>query len=242
MIFRAVQQCAIGAALFAASCNYPAFEYRNPIACTSGEVGSCGAGKKCALTNVDTGEFACVNDGTKKVWQSCSRDADCVDGTLCDPKYGACKPRCESASDCEFQATRDQTPFTVKGSCIEAQRPNGSVISKKVLHCTSGCEPIGASPCDANANVTCIDRTGEGFDCAKSKNVGEGIACTSEVDCAPGRVCIVITETPLSAKCARWCDVPGQDSPSCPSIASKCVFFEPPLTFQEKPYGTCVEP
>ena len=212
-------------------------------ACEFGVVGSCGSEQKCALVNVSTGELGCVAAGPKQLWQSCTKDADCIEGALCDPRYGACKPVCASASDCKFTVKKGVNTLQVQGECIPAQRPTGTDIAATITHCTSNCEPTAASPCDVTNAVACVERQGLGFDCAKTKGLAAGSPCSGETDCAPGRLCVVLQTTPSKiAQCALWCDTPGNYSAACPSNTNYCAGFEPPIYYEKKEYGTCIAP
>ncbi len=223
-------------------CDYPEFTY-GP--CAFGVAGACGEGKKCALVDVKTGGLGCIKAGPKTFWQTCGTDADCREGALCDPRYGACKPVCKSPSDCQFEIKKGDKTSTLQGNCIEAESATGTAIAANIKHCTSHCEPIGAAPCDFGNEVTCVERLGDGFvsngfDCAKSKGLAAGAPCGAATDCAPGRVCVVLATKPPRTECALWCDPHGASNPACETNA--CVGFDPPAYYGETEYGTCVAP
>lgn len=255
-------------------CDYPEFTYRKPSSsaattassksalpvtvgastgsadqdCAFGVSGACGEGKKCALVDVKTGGLGCITAGPKTFWQTCGTDADCREGALCDPRYGACKPVCKSASDCQFEIKKGDKTSTLQGNCIEAESATGTAIAANIKHCTSHCEPIGAAPCDFGNEVTCVERLGDGFvsngfDCAKSKGLAAGAPCGAATDCAPGRLCVVLATMPSRiTECALWCDPLGASNPACPKDTNACVGFDPPAYYGETEYGTCEAP
>lgn len=210
--------------LVATACDYPSFEYE----CRFGTNEGCDAGMKCALF-ADSGstKLDCVKSGPKKAWQSCSQDADCARGMMCDLQFLACKPLCASASDCRYTLNDGTSIFEVQGECVPALGSNGQPLGTEFRHCTAGCEPVSSSPCDQPSGVKCFIRGSQGFDCGRGGLSGFGGECKDERDCGAGLLCI---ETASGGKCAEWC---GEQGAECSSGPGTCTPLTPKLLYQK---------
>jgi hypothetical protein len=193
--------------------------------CTLGEIGSCGAEQKCTV-DPTSGAVICGMAGSRQVWDLCSTDADCADGSWCDVRFEVCKPFCDNVDDCNFGDTQ--------GECVPLTDAQGAVIAGVGKHCTSGCEPKTAAPCVTPA-VTCVlDQ--QRFDCAKSGGTTIWQSCTVGRDCVPGLAC---GDDGSGSLCRPWCTPPG-DLPECPAPFNYCAPTDPQVFWQAAEYGFCL--
>ncbi|MBM4359110.1 MAG: hypothetical protein FJ096_13475 [Deltaproteobacteria bacterium] len=233
--------------LVALACEYPTFEYSE---CDLEFANSCGKGKKCALVEPSTGKVACVTPGLRQAWEQCTVDADCVSGTLCDPRYLVCKPLCKTAANCIYDRTvRDgDQAFSgqVKGECIAPELPDGTRAPLTVKHCTAACEPISAAPCGLETGATCFRRNETQLDCGDTGGKLAGSECKAQIDCAAGLVCVATkttdgmgNEKTNPARCRDWCDRAKQD---CSNPGEVCqslkLYYELGTKLVE--YGACL--
>jgi hypothetical protein len=188
--------------------------------CTPGDVGACGAGMKCSVLNVSTGEVGCVAAGPRSAFARCDADTNCVDGTWCDIPGKVCLPICQALSDCANG-----------GQCIGPADANMMpVMGVKV--CLANCNLISGAPCDQSFGpVTCLPpQPGSASSCWQSNGVAVGQSCTDPADCEVGAIC---AGTPPS--CLLWCTPLGQ-APQC-SAAQQCA--DVGVTANGMDYGVC---
>jgi hypothetical protein len=200
--------------------------------CVPGEPG-CGDGDKCGVVDPATGETACVPAGDHPPWSRCQLDADCVDGSWCDPVMGVCRPYCGPTPACAGG-----------GDCVHPLDAKRDPLPGVEL-CTANCHPQSGSPCDdAHGITTCImlghSLLGK-WDCVASAGTAEGMPCASSVECARGLGCF--TDLGVGKSCASWC-TPVSPDPfepfSCKQGKGLCSATSPKAVHDGKEYGGCV--
>jgi hypothetical protein len=194
--------------------------------CSLGEIGACGEGQKCTVVDLETGQVGCALAGSRTLWDKCTTDADCADGSWCDLVLFACKPFCANVDSCVFGG--------MPGECIPLRKGDSTEVPGGAKHCTSGCEPIEPSICLAASGVSCVI-TEHGFDCAKHGGIPAFQACMSDPACMPGLVC---GDDGVNKLCRPWCTPPG-DNPNCPDF-NNCLPTTPQVYWQAAEYGFCL--
>jgi hypothetical protein len=176
---------------------------------------------KCTVVDMETAATGCGIAGPRTSWQRCASDVECADGLWCDLALFACKPFCNTINDCGG------------AECVRALKDDGMGGLEQVgevRHCTSGCSPIDAMPCDTTGNVTCVYLGVEGFDCAQTLNKQEGSPCGVSTECVAGMLCEL-----GSATCRAWCEA----GPTLACADLYCNELNPKIFYQGTEMGVC---
>jgi hypothetical protein len=186
-----------------------------------GITGLCGSTQKCTVLNPATGVVGCNTAGSKPLWQTCSDDSDCVDGSWCDEERKICKPFCKNVDGCA----------AFDGECVPALQSDGATpIPGNVKTCISMCNPVTGSPCAITLGVTCAFIFNNQFDCAFTDNLVEGQFCLDQAECGAELGCI-------GNFCSLWCSPVGSANAKCGG--STCGALMPKIFYKGVEHGAC---
>lgn len=179
----------------------------------------CAAGLKCDV-NGGGGLTECIPAGAIAEYKQCFSQNDCQKGLTC--LDGACKPFCDTASDCPGAGR----------TCGPVYYGGGTVPGFRI--CTSACDLTNAAA-KCGPGLTCYATTFTSADCVGPAGTGTGPGgCASGALCAPGYVC---QNGPTGGlDCMKWCKIGGSDcaaGQTCAALAAGMV------TVAGVDYGVC---
>jgi hypothetical protein len=159
----------------------------------------CGVGETCTYSSGSDPVAECFTQGAVVPPASaCAESIDCGDGYYCHE--GVCARACRTEADCPHSAAL----------CLEDAEISGA------SYCTSGCDPLDASPADpglacGDGAVCVLVQSSEGgglfSECVIPTDTrGVGEACESAAQCETSLTC-------LDGACTPFCDVGGDECP-----------------------------
>jgi hypothetical protein len=184
----------------------------------------CDIGTQCDVTNFDTGQTACVSEGSAGANQACSAfGGKCAKGLTCT--NGTCSPFCATNADCPGP-NRECRQVEV----LQAGQP---VPVPGMTACTAGCDPVAPGlVCGAGTSCAFVEPSGPLTDCMGAGNgVGKG-ACGGGGGCAPGYLCV----NTGSLDCLKWCRL---SNPNDCASTEFCQGLQAMPAIDGVQYGVC---
>lgn len=200
---------------------------------------SCGSGSACpsgkACVQLQSGKGACLDAGSTKIGDACSKSSDCADG-MCVASAGkyVCTKACSKTSDCP--TTYDCYSLSSgAGGCFKgpSKQPDGGKCQGST-DCNSGlcvgdagADGACVQPCAGDSQCqngyTCSSLSGGGGFCEKLGDKALGDACGKDTDCASGDcvglggkfVCVATCTAPVDCPCGFECTTFQSGSKYC---------------------------